>query len=70
MSEVTGRDFGRLESEVKALQEQMKEMAADMKAIRATLDSASGSWRILVGLGVVVGFITNLLANMVPNWFR
>lgn len=60
------RDFGRLEAEVAALKKTVDQMAADMRAIRTTLDAAGGGWRVLVAVGAVSGAVTALLVKLLP----
>lgn len=60
------RDFGRLEAEVAALKKTVDQMAADMRAIRTTLDAAGGGWRVLVAVGAASGAITALLVKLLP----
>lgn len=60
------RDFGRLEAEVAALKKTVEQMAADMRAIRTTLDAAGGGWRVLVAVGAASGAVTALMVKLLP----
>lgn len=60
------RDFGRLEAEVASLKKTVDQMAADMRAIRTTLDAAGGGWRVLVAVGAASGAVTALLVKLLP----
>lgn len=60
------RDFGRLEAEVAALKKTVDQMAADMRAIRTTLDAAGGGWRVLVAVGAASGAVTALMVKLLP----
>lgn len=65
-TEIDPRDFGRLEAEVAALKKTVDQMAADMRAIRTTLDAAGGGWRVLVAVGAASGAVTALLVKLLP----
>jgi hypothetical protein len=45
----------------------MAELKGDVKAIRATLDKASGGWKVLMLVGgasaVIASFVTKVLAS-------
>lgn len=60
------RDFGRLEAEVASLKKTVDQMAADMRAIRTTLDAAGGGWRVLVAVGAASGAVTALVVKFLP----
>jgi tetrahydromethanopterin S-methyltransferase subunit B len=57
---------GRLEVQVERLEGDVSEMKGDIKAIRTTLDNASGSWKMLVivaGFAAAVGgFVTKVVS--------
>ncbi len=66
MSEVDPRSFGKLEAEVEALQKQITEMSADLKAVRSAMDAAGGGWRVLVAVGGLSGAATAVLIKFLP----
>jgi hypothetical protein len=66
MSEIDPREFGRLEAEVKALSKSVESMAADLKAVRSTLDAAGGGWRVLIAVGTISGTISAAAVKLLP----
>ena len=66
MSEIDPREFGRLEAEVKALTKSLETVAADMKAVRSTLDAAGGGWRVLIPVGTISGAISAMAVKLIP----
>lgn len=66
---MTERDIGRLEAQVKALQSDMTELRADMKAVREVLARRDGGWKTASGIGAFVGgvlvFVLNLALGIV-----
>lgn len=65
MNEKIEISVARMEVQVERLEKDMSEMKDDVKAIRATLDKASGGWKMLLvvgGLSAAIGsFITKAL---------
>jgi hypothetical protein len=57
----------RMEVQVERLEQDMAELKGDVKAIRATLDKASGGWKVLMLVGgasaVIASFVTKVLAS-------
>ncbi len=57
----------RMEVQVERLEKDMAELKDDVKAIRATLDKASGGWRVLMMVGgasaAIAAFVTKILAS-------
>ncbi len=55
----------RMEVQVERLEKDMTEMKSDIKAIRATLDKASGGWKTLMIVGglsaAIGGFVTKVM---------
>ena len=51
--------LARLEERVEALQEDMKDMKSDMSELRATANRWKGAFWVMMGLGGVLGVITN-----------
>ena len=52
--------LARLEERVEALQDDMKEMKSDMSELRATANRWKGAFWVMMGLGGVVGIISNI----------
>jgi|TARA_Y100000114_G_C11560338_1_gene231487 hypothetical protein len=52
--------LARLEERVEALQEDMKEIKSDMCELRATANRWRGAFWVMMGLGGVVGIISNI----------
>ena len=57
----------RMEVQVERLEKDMAELKDDVKAIRATLDKASGGWRVMMMVGgasaAIAAFVTKVLAS-------
>lgn len=68
MAPIDPRDFGRLEAEVQAMQAQMEEMAADLKAVRSLLDNAAGGWRVMMAVAGLTSAITAIVIKILPLW--
>lgn len=68
MPPIDPRDFGRLEAEVQAMQRQMEDMAADLKAVRTLLDGAAGGWRVMVAVAGFTSAMTALAIKFLPFW--
>jgi hypothetical protein len=66
MSEISPRDFGKLEAEVGSLTRKVDEMADDLKAVRSAMDAAGGGWRVLVAVGGLSGALTGLAVKFMP----
>jgi hypothetical protein len=58
------RDIGRLEGRVDALESEIREVKADVKAILAVVNQAQGGWRTIVMVGAVAGAVGALLAKL------
>ena len=52
-----GREFGRLEAQVKKLEDDVSEIKSDIKAIRTKLDKADGSIAAFIMVGSVMAFV-------------
>ncbi|MEY4093468.1 MAG: hypothetical protein RLZZ53_667 [Acidobacteriota bacterium] len=66
MSEISPRDFGKLEAEVGSLTRKVDEIADDLKAVRSAMDAAGGGWRVLVAVGGLSGALTGLAVKFLP----
>lgn len=66
MTEISPRDFGKLEAEVAALTKTVEEMSADLKAVRSAMDAAGGGWRVLVAVGGLSGAATAAIIKVIP----
>jgi hypothetical protein len=66
MSEISPRDFGKLEAEVELLTRKVDEIADDLKAVRSAMDAAGGGWRVLVAVGGLSGALTGLAVKFLP----
>ena len=58
--------LARLEERVEARQEDMKDMKSDMSELRATANRWKGAFWVMMGLGGVVGVVTNFAIG----WFK
>lgn len=59
----SGRDFGRLEAQVEALQNDMQEVKADVKKLLDTQSEQRGSWKTLATVGGVAGAVGSFVAK-------
>lgn len=67
MTEKLEVSVAKMEVQVERLERDMSEMKDDIKAIRATLDRASGGWKMLLLVGgfaaAVGGFVTKVMST-------
>lgn len=49
--QISQREYGQLEAEVKHLQESVRSMQSDIKAMRDLLEQSKGGWKTLMFLG-------------------
>lgn len=59
---------GKLEVQVNRLETDVAEIKGDIKAIRATLDQAGGSWRMLVIVSSIAAAVGGFVTKMVSVW--
>ncbi|MGF7160242.1 chromosome condensin MukBEF ATPase and DNA-binding subunit MukB [Rhodoligotrophos appendicifer] len=60
------RELGEINVKVERLEEEMREMRADLRAVRDAIVSVSGGWKILLLLGSVAGMVGALAAKVMP----
>ncbi len=58
----------RMEVQVERLEKDMAEMKDDVKAIRATLDRASGGWKMLLVVGTISAAIGSFATKVMTLW--
>lgn len=58
----------KLEVQVDRLETDVSEIKGDIKAIRATLDQAGGSWRMLVIVSSIAAAVGGFVTKMVSVW--
>ena len=58
----------RMEVQVERLEKDMAEMKDDVKAIRATLDKASGGWKMLLVVGTISAAIGSFATKVMTLW--
>lgn len=68
MSEKIEVSVGKMEVQVERLEQDMSEMKNDIKAIRATLDKASGGWRMLMIVGGMSAAIGSFITKVISLW--
>ncbi len=71
MSEMSDKieiSVARMEVQVERLEADMAEMKGDVKAIRATLDKASGGWKMLLDVGTISAAIGSFVTKAITLW--
>ncbi len=71
MSEMSDKieiSVARMEVQVERLEADMAEMKGDVKAIRATLDKASGGWKMLLVVGTISAAIGSFVTKAITLW--
>ena len=68
MTEKIEVSVAKLEVQVERLESDVHEMKGDIKAIRATLDNATGGWRMFLLVGGISATIGGILVKMVSLW--
>ena len=68
MDEVSPREYGALETEVKHLCSQMFLMQADMRAIRDLLEQSKGGWRMMMLVGGAGATFASGIAWLLSHW--
>lgn len=68
MSEKIEISVARMEVQVERLERDMSEMKDDVKAIRATLDRASGGWKMLLVVGTISAAIGSFVTKALTLW--
>lgn len=58
----------RMEVQVERLEKDMTEMKSDIKAIRATLDTAAGGWKTLMIVGGLSAAIGGFITKVATLW--
>lgn len=58
----------KMEVQVERLERDMSEMKDDIKAIRATLDKASGGWKMLMIVGGLSAAIGSFITKAMTLW--
>jgi phage shock protein A len=59
---------GKMQVQVQRLEEDVSEMKGDIKAIRATLDKASGGWKMLMVIGGLSAAIGSFVTKVLTTW--
>lgn len=68
MTEKIEVSVAKLEVQVERLEQDVHEMKGDIKAIRATLDNATGGWRMFMIVGGVSATIGGILVKIASMW--
>lgn len=68
MNEISPREYGQLESEVRHLQKTVESMQADIKVMRDLLEQGRGGWRTLVWLGGAAATLSAGISWLVTHW--
>lgn len=68
MSEKLEVSVAKMEVQVQRLEEDVSEMKGDIKAIRATLDKASGGWKMLMVVGGLSAAIGSFVTKVISLW--
>lgn len=68
MTDISERDFGKLETKVEHLEGMVKSISEDMKAVRSILDQAKGSWKLMVGVATLSSAVTAGIFKLWSFW--
>lgn len=68
MNEISPREYGQLENEVKHLSEQMILMQADLRVIRDLLEQSKGGWRMMMLVGGAGASVAAGIAWVLSHW--
>lgn len=68
MSEKLEVSVAKMEVQVERLESDVSEMKGDIKAIRATLDKASGGWKMLLVVGGLSAAIGSGITKVLSLW--
>lgn len=68
MSEKLEVSVAKMEVQVERLEQDVSEMKGDIKAIRATLDKASGGWKMLLIVGGFAAAVGGLVTKVLSSW--
>lgn len=68
MSDSVEVSVAKMEVQVQRLEQDMAELKGDVKAIRATLDRASGGWKMLIVVGGISATIGSLFTKIISSW--
>lgn len=68
MNEISAREYGNLEAEVKHLTEQMALMQADLRCIRDLLEQSKGGWRMMMLVGGAGASVAAGIAWVLSHW--
>ena len=60
------RDLGRMEAQIKSIDERGKAMASDLTMIKATLAEARGGWKMLLATGAMSGILGGIIVKISP----
>lgn len=68
MAEPIEVSVAKLEVQVERLETDFREMKSDIKAIRATLDAASGGWKVFLMVGGLSAAIGGFVVKVLSSW--
>ena len=68
MTEKLEVSVGKLEVQVERLEKDMSEMKGDVKAIRAILAEAKGSWKMLLIVGGFAAAVGSFITKVMSVW--
>jgi phage shock protein A len=68
MSDKIEVSVAKMEVQVQRLEEDFAEMKSDIKAIRTTLDKASGGWKMLMIIGGLSAAIGSFVTKVLTTW--
>ncbi len=62
------REIGELTAKVENLEKRQEEMAGDIKAMRAFMEQARGSWKTVMGIAGFAAAVGALATKLVAAW--
>jgi len=60
------RELGELNAKVERLEEEMREIRMDLRAVREAMVSVTGGWKMLMLFGSLAGMVGAAIGKLMP----